>query len=200
MLGTGASIAVEMASKLWARLRWCVTGTPVAKSVVDLNSILNVLSVGRGFAPTRWRQRLVAPAMDGFDNDRDNLKFALRQVMWRTDKEGLTEDELVLPSQKVEFVRVALNPVEKYHYTRLHARMRELTLARLERSGDINLAKKNDPLPSASLLSSSSRCIWAATHPSHSGFMAGRWGRVQWYWAPAKATSFGPGRGSEKAV
>lgn len=122
MLGGGSSQVAEMAAYLQATYRWCVTGTPISRSLSDAIPMLDMLHLRSAGHAMDWAA--VCNRMGMFAVDR-NLRRVLRKVMWRSCKADVEKEELKLPPQTVQFVRTEFGPIEKYNYGKLEEIVRE---------------------------------------------------------------------------
>lgn len=118
MLGSSSNTNVfRMASLLHAKYRWCVTGTPVYKDLSSTSAMMSILRSSGG-NEIAWSE-LCRPTT--YVEERKWVAATLRKIMWRTMKIDVESNELDLPSQIVEVVRIKFGPVERFHYRLLQS-------------------------------------------------------------------------------
>jgi E3 ubiquitin-protein ligase SHPRH len=137
MLGHG--MVAEMACNLRSRFRWCVSGTPIARGILQLLPMLRFLRIGDDTDGSMWLSHLCEPAAHGLMHDQASLQRALRKVMWRTEIGDVKTSELSLPPQTTQVVRSSLGPVEKYYYKSLYNSVRSIALSKLSNSAHRNI-------------------------------------------------------------
>ncbi|XP_005088907.1 E3 ubiquitin-protein ligase SHPRH [Aplysia californica] len=104
----------EMALRLKAVNRWCVTGTPLMRSVEDIYGLLLFLGMDP-LLVQQWFKLLVwEPFCHGFSAP---MHHALSQVLWRTAKKDVI-DQIDLPAQSEEVNWLTFSPVEEHFYRR----------------------------------------------------------------------------------
>ncbi|CAL1537482.1 unnamed protein product, partial [Lymnaea stagnalis] len=104
----------EMALKLKAVNRWCVTGTPLMRSVEDIFGLLLFLGVDPFMVQQWFRLLLWEPFCHGFP---EPMHQALSQVLWRTAKKDVI-DQINLPCQTEEIHWLTFSPMEEHFYRR----------------------------------------------------------------------------------
>lgn len=77
-----------MALRLSAVNRWCVTGTPIQKSIEDLYGLLLFLGVEPVWVKHWWNKLLYEPYCYG---NKQPLIEKVGQVLWRTCKKDVIE-------------------------------------------------------------------------------------------------------------
>lgn len=126
MLGFGGvNQSAEMASYLHATYRWCVTGTPLPYSVGNLVPMLDMLRIQGGESQMNWPSFF---NRTNFAEHESIVRYALRQLMWRSSKADITGEELTIPPQTIEEVRTRFGPVEKFHYNSLQQSVHQATM------------------------------------------------------------------------
>uniref|UniRef100_L7LZM8 Putative dead box-containing helicase-like transcription factor/dna repair protein n=1 Tax=Rhipicephalus pulchellus TaxID=72859 RepID=L7LZM8_RHIPC len=109
-----ATRAAQMALKLSAVNRWCVTGTPVQKSLHDLYGLLLFLGEEPYNVKLWWNECLLMPYCHG---DPEPLVAALSRCFKRTIKENVLE-QIGIPPQDSVFHTLSFSPVEEVFYER----------------------------------------------------------------------------------
>ncbi|RUS85954.1 hypothetical protein EGW08_006283, partial [Elysia chlorotica] len=104
----------EMAMRLKAVNRWCVTGTPLMRSVEDIYGLLLFLNVDPLRVQQWFRQLVWEPYCYGMQAP---MHHALAQVFWRTAKKDVI-DQIDLPVQTEEINWLTFSPVEDHFYRR----------------------------------------------------------------------------------
>lgn len=79
----GMNKAATVCARLHSVNRWCVTGTPVQKSVDDLYGLLAFLKVEPYNNKHYWTTALMLPYLNGESN---NLVDVVAPILWRTVK------------------------------------------------------------------------------------------------------------------
>ena len=105
------SAAAEMARKLFSAHRWCVSGTPFARSAADLCGLLRFLSVPPYDEPNIFTRFLLAPSTAGSVPARARLLSLAHAVMWRTRMEDVRQ-QLGIPPLTTEVVPIAVTRTE----------------------------------------------------------------------------------------
>jgi E3 ubiquitin-protein ligase SHPRH len=88
MIECSTSRTAEMALRLAAVNRWCVTGTPIEKSLNDLRGLLLFLQLDPYGIPHWWKQCLYAPYLRG---KKAPMEKVLSSVLWRTAKKDVLD-------------------------------------------------------------------------------------------------------------
>ncbi|KAF5771200.1 putative DNA helicase chromatin regulator PHD family [Helianthus annuus] len=119
MVEGNTTAATEMAMRLHAMYRWCVTGTPIQRELDDLYGLLRFLKAN----PYDIRKLWVDVIMDPYEGgDAGAIEFThnlLKQIMWRSSKAHVA-DELLLPPQEECLSWLSLTPIEEHFYQRQH--------------------------------------------------------------------------------
>ncbi|GAB2270839.1 hypothetical protein Dimus_005705 [Dionaea muscipula] len=119
MVESNAAAATEMAMRLHARNRWCITGTPLQRKLDDLYALLRFLKVSP-FDTPRWWVEVIRNPYERKDAGAMEFTHSLfKQLMWRSSK-LLVADELQLPLQEECISWLSLNSVEEHFYQRQH--------------------------------------------------------------------------------
>ncbi|MED6162091.1 hypothetical protein PIB30_067052 [Stylosanthes scabra] len=103
----------KMVTKLNARRRWAVTGTPIQNGSVDLFSLMVFLRFEPFNTRVHWRRFLQRPINQRLDSGLQRLKVLMAAIsLRRTKDEGL----LGLPPKTIETHYVELNAEERQLY------------------------------------------------------------------------------------
>ena len=105
-----------MALRLEANHRWCVTGTPIGKSLNELFGLLMFLKIDPYCLEFWWKRCLFDPYIRG---NTKYLEDVLCQIMWRTVKKDVL-DQINIPKQGEEIHWLSFSPVEEHFYRRQH--------------------------------------------------------------------------------
>lgn len=116
MVECTTSKTAEMALRLAAINRWCVTGTPVERTIDSLQGLLMFLGVDPYFMPVWWQRCLFEPYCHG---NKEPLHNLLVQYMWRNSKKDV-QNQIDIPDQLEEVHWLNFTPVETHFYKRLH--------------------------------------------------------------------------------
>ncbi|XP_071112627.1 E3 ubiquitin-protein ligase SHPRH-like isoform X1 [Haliotis cracherodii] len=104
----------EMALRLSGVNRWCVTGTPIQKSVQDLYGLLLFLGMDPYWVQLWWNRLLYQPFSYGITQP---MYDTLSQALWRTAKRDVL-DQIQLPPQSQAVHWLTFSPVEDHFYRR----------------------------------------------------------------------------------
>ncbi|CAN0923759.1 E3 ubiquitin-protein ligase SHPRH [Linum grandiflorum] len=119
MVESNSSAATEMAHRLSAKYRWCVTGTPIQHKLDDLYGLLRFLKA-RPFDVCRWWIDVIRDPYERQDTGAMEFthKF-FKKIMWRSSKAHVA-DELRIPPQEECVSWLAFSPTEEHFYQRQH--------------------------------------------------------------------------------
>jgi len=129
MIESTTTKTAEMALRLSAVNRWCVTGTPIGKSVNDLHGLLLFLQIDPFWVETWWKLSIYEPYCYG--NIEPILKV-LRNILWRTCKKDVL-NQIDIPGQKEEVHWLQFSPVEEHFYRRQHIDISRDVISRLRK-------------------------------------------------------------------
>eukprot|EP00467_Chlorarachnion_reptans_P010898 CAMPEP_0114491602 /NCGR_PEP_ID=MMETSP0109-20121206/3096_1 /TAXON_ID=29199 /ORGANISM="Chlorarachnion reptans, Strain CCCM449" /LENGTH=1895 /DNA_ID=CAMNT_0001668363 /DNA_START=187 /DNA_END=5870 /DNA_ORIENTATION=+ len=135
MAESSTAHAAQMCRKLRTVHRWAVTGTPVNRSVNDIWGLLLFLKSSPYSHKRYWLRDILEPLGAHINQYKDpnkgflvkeehrraalgRLGEAIGPLFWRKTKDEV-RDELCLPTQHEEVVRVEFSEVEAYNYERL---------------------------------------------------------------------------------
>ncbi|MCO5578792.1 hypothetical protein L7F22_032638 [Adiantum nelumboides] len=121
MVENSTARATEMAKRLNAEIRWCITGTPIQKSLDDLHGLLSFLDL-KPFCDHFWWARVLKEPYE--KHGAGAMDFAhnyLRRFFWRSSKADVSH-ELGLPRQEDLSTWLTFSPVEAHFYRRQHER------------------------------------------------------------------------------
>ncbi|CAB3388448.1 Hypothetical predicted protein [Cloeon dipterum] len=119
--------SAEMALRLTAVHRWCITGTPVQHSLQDLFGLVLFLGVDPYCVDKWWQVLVQGPFLAG---DPEPLCRLICPLMWRTLKVDVLE-QIQLPPQTEQVHWVNFSPVEEHFYRRQHVECANAVLERL---------------------------------------------------------------------
>nr|XP_006814870.1 PREDICTED: E3 ubiquitin-protein ligase SHPRH-like [Saccoglossus kowalevskii] len=116
MVESATTKAAEMALKLSAINRWCVTGTPIQKGIEDMYGLLLFLGVDPYWVRHWWHRLLYQPYVHG---NFTPINEVVAKVLWRTAKKDVL-DQINIPAQTQKTHWLKFSPVEDYFYQRKH--------------------------------------------------------------------------------
>ncbi|XP_039834097.1 E3 ubiquitin-protein ligase SHPRH-like isoform X4 [Panicum virgatum] len=120
MVESSKTSVTEMAMRLHAQHRWCVTGTPIQRRLDDLFGLLRFLRTSP-FDTYRWWVDIIRDPYE--KGDRIAMNYAhnfFREIMWRSSKVHVS-GELQLPPQEECFSWLIFSSIEEYFYKKQHA-------------------------------------------------------------------------------
>ncbi|GFU38399.1 e3 ubiquitin-protein ligase SHPRH [Nephila pilipes] len=112
--------SAQMALQLKCINRWCVTGTPIQKSVEDLFGLLLFLGYDPYHEKVWWKELLWKSFACG---ETEKLAFVLNDIMWRTPKNHVL-NQIGIPDQKIVVHEMWLSQIEKVFYEHLRSKCR----------------------------------------------------------------------------
>lgn len=130
-----ATKAAQMALKLAATNRWCVTGTPIQKSLHDLYGLLLFLGEKPYDVKLWWNECLLLPYCHG---NTEPLVNVLSRCFKRTMKRNVL-DQIGVPPQESVFHTLSFCSVEEVFYQRLADRCSMLFMEQVRKFPDHKL-------------------------------------------------------------
>ncbi|XP_021866581.1 uncharacterized protein [Spinacia oleracea] len=119
MVENNVVAAAEMALRLRATHRWCITGTPIQRKLDDLYGLLKFLKASP-FDISRWWAEVIREPYERKNVAAMAFTHRLfRQLMWRSSKSHVA-DELELPPQEEQVSWLSFYAVEEHFYQRQH--------------------------------------------------------------------------------
>ncbi|KAE8813437.1 E3 ubiquitin-protein ligase SHPRH [Hordeum vulgare] len=120
MVESSKTSVTEMAMRLNAQHRWCITGTPIQRRLDDLFGLLCFLRTSP-FDTYRWWVDVIRDPYERGDMIAMNYthKF-FKEIMWRSSKIHVSR-ELQLPPQEECFSWLIFSSIEEYFYQKQHA-------------------------------------------------------------------------------
>ena len=161
MIESTTTKTAEMAMKLSAVNRWCVTGTPVGKSVNDLYGLLVFLQIDPYLAERWWRLCIFEPFCHGITKP---LLELLCRVLWRTCKRDVL-DQIDIPDQTEETHWLGFSPVEEHYYRQQHIEVSRDMITNLKRYDPTLKLSSMDRKTLSTLLQPLLRLRQACCHP-----------------------------------
>ncbi|KAH9767582.1 RING-finger DEAD-like helicase PHD and SNF2 domain-containing protein [Citrus sinensis] len=143
MVESNAAAATEMALRLYAKHRWCITGTPIQRKLDDLYGLLRFLK-SSPFSISRWWIEVIR---DPYENgDVGAMEFThkfFKEIMCRSSKVHVS-DELQLPPQEECVSWLTFSPIEEHFYQSQHETCVGYAREVIQRLKD-NILKRNVP-------------------------------------------------------
>src|SRR2546421_8385900 len=96
---------------LSARIRWCLTGTPIQNRLEDVGSLIRFLHVSPLDNRSTFRRHIIEPLKMGNEKCLQNLRLLLDSICLRR-----TQDPLTLPNATCEDRMLDLSSTEEQHY------------------------------------------------------------------------------------
>ena len=141
--------------------KWCVTGTPVGKSLNDLFGLLLFLQLDPYCVEAWWRLGVYRPYCLG---DRGPMLEVLRGLLWRTSKRDVL-DQIEIPGQSDEVSWLQFSPVEEHFYRRQHIEISRDVVAKLRKLDPTSKLSSLDRQSLSTLLLPLLKLRQACCHP-----------------------------------
>ena len=105
----------EMANRLSAKNRWCITGTPIGRSLSDLNGLFAFIRQDP-FCEKRWFDEILLQPF--YQGDKMPMALEVSKVLWRTTKKYI-ENQIHLPPLTERTYWLSFSPFEQHLYERV---------------------------------------------------------------------------------
>ncbi|EEE67827.1 hypothetical protein OsJ_25598 [Oryza sativa Japonica Group] len=150
MVESSKTSVTEMAMRLNAQHRWCITGTPIQRRLDDLFGLLRFLKT-HPFDTYRWWVDIIRDPYEKGDMVAMNYahKF-FKEIMWRSSKIHVSR-ELQLPPQEECFSWLIFSSIEEYFYQKQHATCMDHAHEIIRRIRDD--ANKSEPISDSNVVS-----------------------------------------------
>ncbi|KAH9702953.1 RING-finger DEAD-like helicase PHD and SNF2 domain-containing protein [Citrus sinensis] len=143
MVESNAAAATEMALRLYAKHRWCITGTPIQRKLDDLYGLLRFLK-SSPFNNSRWWIEVIRdPYENGVVGAMEFTHKFFKEIMWRSSKVHVS-DELQLPPQEECVSWLTFSPIEEHFYQSQHEKCVGYAREVIQRLKD-DILKRNVP-------------------------------------------------------
>lgn len=123
----------EMAARLHAVNRWCVTGTPIGRSLADLHGLFTFIREDP-YVEKRWFKAILYEPY--IRDDKMPLANAVSRVLWRTAKKYV-EDQINIPAQIEKTYWLSFSPFEQHLYERMLELFHETRRNRFRENGSM---------------------------------------------------------------
>jgi E3 ubiquitin-protein ligase SHPRH len=105
-----------MANRLNAINRWCITGTPIGRSLADLHGLFTFIRQ-EPYCEKRWFDELLLQPFNS-GSDKTSMALEVSKVLWRTTK-NFVQDQIQLPEKTEKVYRLKFSPFELHLYERV---------------------------------------------------------------------------------
>jgi SNF2 family DNA or RNA helicase len=135
---TPTAQSAQMALKLDAVHRWCISGTPIQRgNLHDLYGLLVFLRLNP-FCEKKWFQKCFNPSYRNID---ERITHLLHNVLWRSTKNfDLVKEQMDIPDQVEKKVVLTFSSIEKHFYNR---QLEQTILAVGDLKDGLNYTKRN---------------------------------------------------------
>ncbi|KAK6749536.1 hypothetical protein RB195_001882 [Necator americanus] len=157
--------ASRMCSFLRARYHWCVSGTPLSKSVNDLFGLISSIGLFPYYIDAIWEHYFFNPWTVGKKTAMINLMV---QLLWRNTKEDVA-DQLDKIIREDRLIELSFSPIEE----RLYSTKIERSKEKMQSMIDSLLQYNNPNTPLSSLPSATVDAIFAIINDVRISILAG---------------------------
>ncbi|KAJ8771167.1 hypothetical protein K2173_023492 [Erythroxylum novogranatense] len=119
MVETNSAAATEMALRLSAKYRWCITGTPIQRKLDDLYGLLRFLKASPFDVSRWWIDVIRDPYERRYVGAMELTHTFFKRIMWRSSKKEVA-DELEIPPQEECVSWLTFSAIEEHFYQRQH--------------------------------------------------------------------------------
>ena len=148
MVESAATRNAQMAHKLFGTHRWCITGTPIQKSINDIYGLLYFIGEEPFHEKDYWQSMLYWPYASG---NTEPMVTALSQCFWRTSKKDVW-DQLGIPVQITTIKSLEFSPIEKHFYLRQHTECQQKFIQKMSNFSNLNIRLKDLDKRTANLI------------------------------------------------
>lgn len=118
MVRNGATKLFKAVSRISAKFRWCLTGTPVQNSLEDLASLVAFIRAGPLDSLPDFRKHIISPLVKGNDQGLNNIRLLLDSICLRRTNKLLNLPDISDEDRYIEF-----SALEKSLYSNTQAEM-----------------------------------------------------------------------------
>ncbi|XP_054153904.1 E3 ubiquitin-protein ligase SHPRH-like [Oppia nitens] len=148
MVESALNKTAQMAHRLYARHRWCITGTPIQRSLNDIYGLLLFIGEEPYHERHYWHRMLYWPYTSGITAP---MVQALSQCFWRQTKQDVWQ-QLDIPEQTVTTKTLRFSPVEQHFYLRQYWECNRKLNDKIKRFSDLSIKLKDLDRKTVSLL------------------------------------------------
>lgn len=135
MVESVARRSAQMVSKLNSVHRWCVTGTPIQKSIEDLHGLFLFLEMKPYQEKVWWKEILWKPFING---NATPLISALKQIAWRTTMQQVL-DQIGVPGIEEVLHKLEFSAIERVFYEKQHSFCHKDFMKKIDKFDSLNI-------------------------------------------------------------